>query len=92
MFGQKSQATPSGSVKIEAKSSLFGQKSQATPSESVKIQTKSSLFDQKSQATPSGYVKIHTADADRSFLTCVCMLTRSQRRGGSGASETRSVV
>ena len=25
-------------------------------------------------------VKIHTADADRSFLTCVCMLTRSQRR------------
>ena len=31
-------------------------------------------------ATPSRSVKIHTTNADRSFLICVCMLARSQRR------------
>ena len=81
MFGKKWQATSSGSVKIEAKSSLFGQKSQATASGSIKIQaTDSILFGQKWQTNPSESVINHTADADQSLLTCVCMLTRTQRR------------
>ena len=81
MFGKKWQATSPGSVKIEAKSSLFGQKSQATASGSIKIQaTDSILFGQKWQTNPSASVIIHTVDADQSLLTCVCMLTRTQRR------------
>ena len=80
MFGKKWQATSPGSVKIEAKSSLFDQKSQATASGSDKIQANSILFGQKWQTNPSESVINHTADADQSLLTCVCMLTRTQRR------------